>query len=167
MIVYTAHEPVPSAFSPEERAEQVVFVREGFTWLGFLFPLPWLLFNRLWLPTLMALGFMALLALTAKEFSLPQASVGLLGLLLNFIVGFEGNNLKRWKLERRGYAFLATVVGRDFDEVESRFFRAWYPGIASGADPVLSRRIASENSQPRPGNWTTSPVVGTLPGANS
>ena len=37
MIVYTVHEPGIPAKSLDERADEVVFVKEGFTWWGFLF----------------------------------------------------------------------------------------------------------------------------------
>ncbi len=167
MIVYTVHEPVPPSSSIEKRTEQVTFVREGFTWLGFLLPLPWLLFNRLWLEFLAALGLLAGLGALGMAAGMSEASAGILSLMLNFIVGFEGNDLKRWKLERRGYAFLASVVGRDFDEVERRFFDAWYPTISGGPDLVPRRSGSPAAAPPQSQPWSTAPVIGTLPSAGA
>ena len=48
MIVYTVHEPGIPAKSLDERSDEVVFVKEGFTLWGFLFAPLWLLFNALW-----------------------------------------------------------------------------------------------------------------------
>ena len=45
MIVYTVHEPgIPRNPSRSARMS-VVFIKEGFTWWGFLFAPAWLLFN--------------------------------------------------------------------------------------------------------------------------
>lgn len=170
MIVYTVHEPARPSSALNERAEQIVFVREGFTWLGLLLPLPWLLVNRLWLEFLAAVALIALFSFIAVSVGLNEASAGLLSLLVNVIAGFEGNNLKRWKLERLGYVFLATVVGRDFEEVERRFFDAWFPHVFAG----MRNLPAPQPVEPKPtatpsavGSWTTNPVIGTLPSAGS
>jgi hypothetical protein len=164
MIVYTVHEPMPPAPTPEGRAESIVFVREGFTWLGFFFPLPWLLFNWLWLEFIVACAVLAgigylLVAAGAGD----GAAVGL-GILLNFIVGFEGNDLKRWKLERSGYDFIGPVTARDFEEAERRFFLNWYPTI-SGGEP-LPRSNPPASGTASGGLWTAQPAIGTLPGAS-
>jgi hypothetical protein len=163
MIVYTVHEPVPPPSSLDARSEAIVFVKEGFSWLGLLFPLPWLLFNRLWFEFLAALGLTALLGAVGMWFGLGQEAAASLGLFVNVLVGFEGNNLKRWKLERRGYATLASVVGRDFEEVERRFFDAWYPALSGGAVKATSgsTSLASGGNVP----WKPAPAIGTLPAA--
>lgn len=162
MIVYTVHEPVPPPPTLEARSEAIVFVKEGFSWLALFFPLPWLLFNRLWFEFLAALALTALLGAAAMQLGFGQEAAALMGLFVNFIVGFEGNNLKRWKLERQGYAFLASVVGRDFEEVERRFFDAWYPTV-SGAPSKPAANIGASAAGNVP--WKPAPAIGTLPAA--
>lgn len=166
MIVYTAHEPARPAQSIEERADNVVFVKEGFAWLGFFFPPLWLLFNRLWLEFIAALAVASVFAAGAMQLGYGQLSASLADALLMLIVGFEGNNLRRWKLERQGYVFLASVAGRDFEDCERRFFEAWLPfaaGGGSGASPALLD-LKPAGGQ-RAGEWPTHSAIGTLPGA--
>jgi hypothetical protein len=160
MIVYTAHEPVPPSKDVEERAADVVFVKEGFTWFGFLVPPVWLLVNRLWFE------FIALLLLmggaTAILFKLgvgPQ-SLSLVNLAAGLLIGFEGNNLIRWRLERKGYGLVAAVAGRDFEEVERRFFDQWTPGATMSAN--AGNGPLTPPAQMSQQQWQTGGPIGTF-----
>jgi hypothetical protein len=157
MIVYTVHEPQRPATGIEARAESVVFVKEGFTIWGFLFGPFWLLFNRLWFELIAALVLSATLAAVLTEFGLAtQQAAGIVDLLLALIVGFEGHDLQRWSLQRKGYAFLASVTGRNRLECERRFFDAWiaYLKGGPGATPVMD--FGS-------GDWRSPHALGTWP----
>jgi hypothetical protein len=147
----------------EARADSIVFVKEGFTIWGFLFGALWLLYNRLWLEFIVALLAAGGIAAGLVEFGLKQqAAVGVANLLLALIIGFEGNDLIRWSLQRRGYAFIASVAGRNRLECERRFFDAWLPHAAGrggpSATPALDRRG---------GDWTMPHTVGTWPEATA
>ena len=52
MTTYTVHEALIPPRELDRRADDIVFVKEGFSWWAFLAPLPWLLYRRLWLETL-------------------------------------------------------------------------------------------------------------------
>ncbi len=82
MIVYTVHEPEPHAQSIEERADNVVFVKEGFTWWGFFLNALWLPFQGLWLSFLQSIFFLLLLALS----SLASYSLAFKGLHKGYCV---------------------------------------------------------------------------------
>ena len=164
MLIYTVHEPARPAQSLEERAEGVVFVKEGFTGWGFLFGPFWLLFNGLWLELILALllGAGAAVGLIALGLNEEQA-LQIAYLLLMLIVGFEGNSLKQWHLGLQGYVFLASVAGKSFEECERRFFDVWLP--------VVAKPKAAPAPQPPPstgpqswGDWPGPGAVGTLPG---
>src|SRR5262249_17936540 len=99
MLIYTVHEPSRPAQSLEERAEGVVFIKEGFTGWGFLFGPFWLLFNGLWLEFFLALLLAAGAAAGLIALGLDQEqALNMAYLLLMLIVGFEGNSLKQWRL---------------------------------------------------------------------
>ncbi len=162
MIVYTVHEPTPPARDVQERAEGVMFIKEGFTWGGLLVPPLWLLANRLWFETIALLVSMGVGAYALMSIGLGENGAVVANLAAGLLIGFEGNNLKRWKLERRNYAFLGSVAGRDFEECERRFFDMWLPQI-SGTTPV---QPASGKRLIMPGqDWDTPSTVGLLPGA--
>jgi hypothetical protein len=165
MIVYTVHEPERPAQSMEKRADGIVFIKEGFTWWGFLFGPLWLLFNRLWFELIAALLISAGVAAGLAQLELGDQAPGIVNLLLMLLVGFEGNDLRRWRLDRKGYAFLASVAGRDFEECERRFFDAWLPHIAGGR---IGRPLAAPVMDPKPSasaDWRGPNAIGTLPGA--
>jgi hypothetical protein len=76
-------------------------------------------------------------------------------LALNLLLAFEGDTLRRWTLNRRGWRMLGAANGRNRNECERRFFEAWIP-----SQPVLQAAPVA----PGPGarEW---PVIGSLTGA--
>jgi hypothetical protein len=168
MIIYTVHEPRHPAQNIEERADNVVFIKEGFTWWGFFFGPFWLLFSSLWFELILVLLLSAGFAAGLVQLGLEDQAPGIINTLLMLLIGFEGNDLKRWRLHRKGYTFLASVAGRDFEECERRFFDAWLPHIAAGggrptATPVMDLRASSQSG----GDWRGPSAIGTLPGATA
>lgn len=163
MIVYTVHEPSHPAQPLDARADEVIFIKEGFTWRGFLFAPLWLLFNALWFEFIAALLLVAGAAAGLTVLGLKDQAGGIAYLLLILIIGFEGNGLRRWRLERKGYVYLASVAGHSLEECERRFFDAWLPS--------LTRQRSKAASNPGPdvtanswGDWPGPGAVGTLPG---
>jgi hypothetical protein len=159
MIIYTVHEPQRTAESVQARADSVVFVREGFTIWGFIFGPLWLLFNRLWFEFFAALILSGTFTAVLLELGLKQQQApAIANLLIALIIGFEGNDILRWNLKRKGYAFLAAVVGRSRLECERRFFDAWIAHVKNGpgAGPVMHLKD---------GDWRMPHTIGTWPEA--
>ena len=162
MIIYTVHEPRRPGQGIEARADSIQFVKEGFTIWGFLFGPLWLLYNRLWIAFILTLVFMAGLAAGLVELGLGDQAPALVDILVSLIIGFEGNDILRWSLQRKGYALLGSVAGRNRLECERRFFDAWLPhavgkGAAAGT-PVMNLKS---------GDWQTSHPIGTWPEATA
>jgi hypothetical protein len=121
MRLWTVHEPRNPA-NAGERADRTIFVKDGFSWPGFLVPLPWLLFQRLWLGTLIY-GLLAGAAGFAGTLPPLAGSAGLLlALAANLYAGLEGNDLRRRKLAKSGYTQAGSVLARDRTEAELAFF---------------------------------------------
>jgi hypothetical protein len=164
MLIYTVHEPSRPAQALDERADEAVFIKEGFTWWGFLFGPFWLLFNALWFEFAFALILSAAAAATLSQLGLSRdQSAGLANLLVMLIVGFEGNSLRNWRLERKGYRYLASVAGESFEECERRFFDAWLPTVAK-PNPAAAPKPALGPVLSTWGDWPGPGAVGTLPG---
>ncbi len=162
MIIYTVHEPEHPAHGIEARADTIEFVKEGFTIWGFLFGPLWLLYNRAWLAAILTVVFMAGLAAVLVQFGLKIQAPAIVDILVSLIIGFEGNDILRWSLQRKGYALLGSVAGRNRLECERRFFDAWLPhaagkGSAPGAPPMGSKS----------GDWQTAHTIGTWPEATA
>ena len=162
MIVYTVHEPPRPGQSIEARADSIEFVKEGFTIWGFVFGPLWLLYNRAWLAFILTLVVMAGLAALLIQLGLKDQAPGIVDILVSLIIGFEGNDILRWSLQRKGYALLASVAGRNRLECERRFFDAWLPD-AAGKGPAPGTPAMGLKS----GDWPTSHPIGTWPEATA
>ena len=111
MLTFTVHEPPNPPVDAVDRAESLVFIKDGFSWAAALFAPIWLIAHRLWWALL---GFVLLSG------------------------SFEADPLRRWALERRGWRMLGTVTGKTAAECERRFFETWLPSqpiIAPRTDP--------------------------------
>ncbi len=160
MIIYTVHEPQRPGQSIEERADSIVFVKEGFTIWGFLFGPLWLLYNRAWLASVLTLVLMAGLAALLVQLGLKSQAPAIVDILVSLIIGFEGNDILRWTLQRKGYALIASVAGRSRLECERRFFDAWLPHAAAKGNTAGTPVMETKS-----GNWGTASTIGTWPEA--
>jgi hypothetical protein len=149
MPVYTVLEPLRKGGSLGERADHVIFLRDGFSWTAFLFTPLWLICQRLWLTVVVYS-----VAMVGLQFGLRVAGVGtegqlLVGALIALLFGLEAANLRRWAMTRRGsWRELATVVAGDRDEAEQRFFDAWVAGDVAGPAPPTATAESIIRPQP-------------------
>jgi hypothetical protein len=125
MSVYTVLEPRHRSGSIAERADRVVFVRDGFSWSAFAFAPLWLAYRRLWLALLAYATAVVILAFGSWLAGVGSGGQILIGALIGWLVGMEAGNLRRWTMVRHGWQELGTVVAGDRDEAEQRFFDAW------------------------------------------
>jgi Protein of unknown function (DUF2628) len=156
MLTFTVHEPPAPPADRIDRAEQLVFIKDGFAWMAALFGPLWMLTHRLWWALLGYLLLTGSLQVAQKAVGLDENIGGLVMLAVNLLVGFEADTLRRWALDRRGWHMLGTVSGRNADECERRFFDGWLPSqplIAPSRDRAAPRR-----------KW---PVIGSLLGARA
>jgi hypothetical protein len=133
MLTFTVHEPPDPPADRIDRAEKLVFIKDGFSWAAALFGPLWMIVHRLWWALLGFVVIVGSLQLIGKLAVVDQRWMALAGFAVNLLVGFEADTLRRWALERRGWRMLGAVSGRTFDECERRFFEAWLP-----AQPILT-----------------------------
>ncbi len=157
MQTFTVHEPPNAAPDRVDRAESLVFIKDGFSWGAALFGPLWLLAHRLWWPLvayLVVYGGLEAVRLTAI---LDQRWLGLCLLALNLLLAFEGDTLRRWSLQRRGWRMLGAANGRNRSECERRFFDAWIP-----SQPIIQAHADPSHAGGGRRDW---PVIGSLLGA--
>lgn len=116
MAWWTAHN------KPGCGADDVVFIREGFSRWALLFPLPWLVIKGMWIVLLLALAAQFLIWSVAEALGFSELMRVAFSFAINLLLGFEGNSLLRWTYERRGFQELGLVQGDDLEEAELRFF---------------------------------------------
>jgi hypothetical protein len=142
---YSVHAKSARPESFRADADKIRFVKEGFSWWGFFFPLPWLLIKGMW--EVFVLIILILIAIGAGHAALylPEAAVVVLCFGINLLIGFIGNDLYRWTLRRRGLVDVGPASGANRDEAELRFFLALPPAVPA-ALPVPT---ALASPQPR------------------
>lgn len=125
MMTYTVHEPPGASADRIERAEALVFVRDGFSaFAAFLTPF-WMLANRLWLALAAYVAAVLLVGALIAVLGVGENIAGSLMFAGHLIVGFEADAIRRWSLGRQGYAMIGSVTGRTTDDCERRFYETW------------------------------------------
>lgn len=92
-----------------------VLVREGFAWGAlFLGPL-WLAAHRAWIAAAISLAaYVGIAVLVPAPARFPMACAAAA------ILGFVGNDLRRWALEHRGYLLVHVIIARSRDHALAR-----------------------------------------------
>ena len=83
MPTFTVHEPPNPPADRIDRAERLVFVKDGFSWLAAVFGPVWLLAHRLWWPFLGYVLLSAAFQLLTYVPVLDPGWIGLAGLALS------------------------------------------------------------------------------------
>lgn len=127
MVTYTVHEPPEPKSDRVDRAVDLEFVKDGFSWATAIFPPFGLAARRMWLA---ALGYLIVATLVIWALTRIQANPGWITLFvgaLGIYLGFEVSTLKRWTLERHGWRTVGVVNGKSIAECERRFLEGWLP----------------------------------------
>ena len=151
MAIYIVMEP------PRRRADSdPVYVRDGFSWIGFLLPIIWLLWNRLWLETIVFLAVSLALGLLGERAGVAEFTIAGLSILLSTYVGFEGAVLRLWALRRRGWTEWGVVEAEDRLDAEARYVSETVAEPSVAVVPVPIRPA----SAPPPQVGTGAPELG-------
>jgi hypothetical protein len=143
MAIYSIYLPSSLAFTRENIAEHSRLVPDKFSWGGFLVPLLWLLFNRLWLNALLVMVFEVGLALGASRLGLPQGVTLVTGLVLMGLVGLEGRKWLCAGLERRGFRLIDIVEAYSPDEALHRTLARSHEAEIQTANVSIQRAAQS------------------------
>jgi hypothetical protein len=113
--------------APRPVVAEPVLVREGFSWLAFLFSGLWFLAHGMWLVLAIYIaGTLLLMAL------LPEAVAPWAALAVQILVGLHARDLRRWTLARCGWRLAGVVVALDEDAAWARLL-AQRPDLARAA----------------------------------
>jgi hypothetical protein len=166
MRTYTVHHRLSGAVELKRHVENIVFVKDGFCWPGLFFPAFWLLFRGMWLVLLAYVAVTGIIVLGADAVGLSEGATAVLGAGVNVLMGFEGNDLRRWTLHRRGLRMVGIVTGRRLADAERRFLESLADGSYRQPQPVTPAPRPRPSAAPR-GTWanpdTEDDVVGLFP----
>jgi hypothetical protein len=142
--VYTVHESADPPADRTDRAEELRFIKDGFSWSAAIFAPLWMLLRGLWLALLIYIAAMAALRFGLRAVGIGDQISSLVFFAVHILIGFEADTIERWTLARRGWRMIGSVTGRDAIECERRFFDSWLSD-----QPLL-----------RPDTLTASTIVG-------
>ncbi len=135
----------PPATAGKSASESAVFIRDGFHFFGFVAPLLWLVWHRLWLEA--ALIFAASLAFAAaSEWAGLGLSAAVLPLLVSLYVALEGGALRIAAFSRAGWRHWGVIEADSADDAETRYMFAAEPA----ADVSAPATVAVSSATPRP-----------------
>ncbi len=127
VATYTVHEPPSPSPDRVDRAGELVFVKDAFSWVTALLPPLGFALRGLWLP---ALAYIVLASAVLGGLSLLGVNDSLSSILLmalHIYLGFEAATVERLMLDRAGWRMLGSVSGKSLEECERRFFETWMP----------------------------------------
>ena len=127
---------------------QIVLVSEGFSFWGFLLPLPYCLWHRNWRFS----GLLILIGLILgllPDAGIPVSEISALGIeiLMGLYVGCAAADIRAAALERRDHNLLDVVVARDEEAAFLRFLDQCFKGAAN-CQPVSPPNAPSPVTNP-------------------
>ena len=131
MKIYTVHEMGDGLGQADkhggtmERADELLFIRDGFAILAVISPVVWFIWHKLWIPLVVYIVVLLVLMGAGQLAGFGETQMGILSTLVNLAVGLEANNIRRWIVERRGMRTIGVVSGENLEECEYRFFSSW------------------------------------------
>ncbi len=143
MAVYTVYIPAFGRRTPSEAERyaalpDAVFVREGFSRAAFFLGPFWLAWHRLWGFLLLWFAILLLLTVEAPHY-LNGGAIVLIALLLEVLLGLEGNSLRRGELARQGFRLSDVAAGARRIDAERSYFRR---ALAAIPPPVPTPKIS-------------------------
>jgi len=136
-LAFTVHERPDPALDRLDRAEALVFVKDGFSWGAFLLGPLWLAGNGLWLGLFGYLALVGAVVAGLDAVEAPDSWIMLAIVAAHAALGYEADSLQRTALARRGWRQIGSVTGRSRSDCERRFFDGWL-----AAQPVFATREA-------------------------
>ena len=165
MAVYAVFEPRLRGDDLNRQAEQVTFVRDGFTWSAFIFGPLWMLRHRLWLAFVVYVAVFVAVGIAQYMRVIPFGTGSLIALMLAFLIGLEAATLRRRKLLWWRWRDAGVVVADNLISAEQRFFDRWVADAPDAArlDAASSSHAVPPALPPRPFFDHDNDVIGVFP----
>lgn len=155
MPVWTVHAP-PSPGLSAEPADDVILIREGFSWAALLFGPIWTLMHRLWLTSALWIAAMIVIGLVGARFGEAVTWTLVIGFLMWF--AWEARDFQRARLTHRDWRLVGVVDARNSKMAERRYFEKLAAERAANTHDYASVPVTIAPA--RPGAFP--PVIGYM-----
>ncbi len=126
-LSYTIYEPFDPQKELVARADELIFIKDGFSLWAMIGSVFWMIYHHLWIPLIGFLLAIGLLTGLAHLFGAAPGAGGILFVGLSIALGFLANDIRRAVLERQQYKMIGAIAGHTKIECERRFFSNWSP----------------------------------------
>jgi hypothetical protein len=169
MAFYAAYLPPPkSGLSEADALSQAMVLRDGFSFMAFVFTGLWLLAKRLWLPFLAFAVIYGLIALAQWRYGFNPAAAAIIQLVIGFWLGLEAASLQGRKLVAGGWRFVDVIEARNQDEAERRFFeKALTRGLGETPPPAAYQAPSAASFPAARQSPSPQGVIGMFPDAGA
>jgi hypothetical protein len=125
----------------EEKIENIILLKDGFSWFIFLFSGFWFLYHKMWKESVVIMLITIIFSMLEQIFS-PLDKIFLEFIFL-FIIAYNGNYWLTQFLERRGYSFDSIICSKDEDEARKKLLQQFTSDdfAISITDPKLHRKL--------------------------
>lgn len=107
---------------PSSPLEKAIFVKEGFSLWAAIFGAFWMVYNRMWLCSVLLIAAnVGLVFLEKQGFAGAELST-ILQTGLMFFIGFNANDFYAKSLEMKGYKLFSVVTEKNICAAQQRFF---------------------------------------------
>lgn len=162
---WTVFESPEPAADRIDRAEALLFVKDGFSLQALLFAPLWLLAQRAFIEAAVYGCIVAGVFAASTVLDVPFIHAVLAVLGLHILVGFEAGVIERSTLRRRGYTQISEITGTSEHDAERRFLDIWLPMQRAVRSPSVPEaglatqpRVAPAAIRPSP--WRLSRLFG-------
>ncbi|MCP4934971.1 MAG: DUF2628 domain-containing protein [bacterium] len=124
-LSYTIYEPIEPQKELVARADELIFVKDGFSFWAMTGSVFWMIYHHLWIPLIGFIVAIGLLTGLAHLFGGVPGAGGILFVGLSIALGFLANDIRRAVLERQQYQMIGAIAGHSKIECERRFFSHW------------------------------------------
>lgn len=108
--------------------DEILFIREGFSWAAFLFNFFWALYHRLWLAASLIFLFNLAISVLEVQHVLSSEQIFIINVIFLIFVGIQGNDIRRHALIKRGYILTDIVCSDSEESAKHRFFSHYMSG---------------------------------------
>ena len=96
----------------------IELVPDAFSWGALLIPIIWALYRRLWWVALGVVVVSIVFPLLLQLADFNENGLLIASFAINIILGWLGNDLRRWELRRKGYRAVDVVRARRIGDAE-------------------------------------------------
>ena len=99
----------------EKAGENVILVKEGFSWGAFFFLSVWFLYQKMWMCALITIGILCGSFLICDIMSFDQKIQAGVFFFWSIVFGLFANDLRCWSLVRACFSFVDVVSGENYE----------------------------------------------------